>query len=104
MIEIIIGSAVIIFIMLFKLKCKNNNDEEITENIINENNDSEKVIDDIGITYKYNGEEKTCSICLEEIKKNNLIKQLKCFHIYHINCINEWLNIKKICPECNYEF
>lgn len=56
---------------------------------------------------------KECSICLEviQIKKkkfnfrNNFIK-LKCNHIFHKSCINEWYKVCKnkktelICPYC----
>jgi hypothetical protein len=51
-----------------------------------------------------NEELKDCSICLEEIKVGDQIRRLTCFHQYHINCIDEWLDINKICPECNQEF
>lgn len=55
------------------------------------------------LSYKWNGEACDCSICLEEIKKNTVIKQLKCLHIYHVKCIDDWLLIKSRCPLCNAE-
>lgn len=39
-----------------------------------------------------------CSICLEEILKNN--KELECTHCYHENCINKWLDKEGTCPLC----
>lgn len=39
-----------------------------------------------------------CSICLGELNKIN--KTLYCGHIFHINCIDEWLNMKNTCPNC----
>ena len=53
------------------------------------------------ITYKYNGNKTQCSICLEDIIKNDDIKQLNCLHFYHDYCLDKWLNIKKRCPLCN---
>jgi hypothetical protein len=54
-----------------------------------------------------------CSICLQndqndpnnqndqndQNNQNNLIKT-KCNHIFHKNCIEQWLNLKQICPNC----
>ena len=56
-------------------------------------------------TYKYNLKENeifTCSICLEDgtQNKNNYTIKLKCGHIYHIECIQNWINVKKECPIC----
>tara|TARA_B100001287_G_C22495098_1_gene440830 strand:- start:38 stop:448 length:411 start_codon:yes stop_codon:yes gene_type:complete len=39
-----------------------------------------------------------CSICLDE-EKNNLSK-LECGHLYHKNCIEEWLEKDLTCPIC----
>ena len=41
-----------------------------------------------------------CSICLEKLNQNRVIK-LRCNHLYHEKCIQQWLSIKKICPLCN---
>jgi hypothetical protein len=38
-----------------------------------------------------------CTICLEEPED---CSQLKCGHIYHKECINEWFKKKKTCPNC----
>ena len=43
---------------------------------------------------------KECVICLENINKKQLIRTLNCFHIYHKNCIDEWLVKKFKCPIC----
>ncbi len=45
-----------------------------------------------------------CSICIDEIdiKDEKNVKSLDCSnkHIFHINCINEWLKVNNICPLC----
>ena len=56
------------------------------------------------ITKEKNNDNELCSICLEEIKVNQTIRVLNCFHKYHKNCIDEWFNISLICPQCNYKF
>jgi hypothetical protein len=39
-----------------------------------------------------------CPICLETIFKNKKI--LKCKHIFHKSCLNEWLINHDTCPMC----
>lgn len=55
---------------------------------------------------KYNNRmnEIICTICIEEFKENEEIYQIKCNHIYHIDCLDSWIttkgdNVK--CPNCN---
>lgn len=48
---------------------------------------------------------KQCNICLEDLTEEELNKcsliQLKCNHIYHENCIKEWLTKQSTkCPSC----
>ena len=35
----------------------------------------------------------TCSICLEELNDNNIIKTLSCGHKYHFNCFKKLVYI-----------
>ena len=44
---------------------------------------------------KYN-----CSICVSDFDKDESIKQLECNHIFHSNCIGEWVKYKSECPCC----
>lgn len=41
-----------------------------------------------------------CSICMVKFKKNNIIKMLKCEHLFHIECIDTWLKNNNKCPVC----
>ena len=42
-----------------------------------------------------------CVICLETIQEEESIhKTLKCTHIFHEECIDNWLQHKKECPIC----
>lgn len=46
-------------------------------------------------------EDKSCIICLEHYKIKDKIKILSCDHIFHENCIYQWLCKEKIsCPIC----
>ena len=45
-----------------------------------------------------------CTVCLETIKKNEIISILPCKHEFHQNCIETWLKeYSKHCPLCKKE-
>jgi hypothetical protein len=46
-------------------------------------------------------EEKVCSICLQDFEPNQEVNLMKCNHIFHKGCIDEWFRIKRKCPLCN---
>ncbi|XP_024995449.1 RING-H2 finger protein ATL29-like [Cynara cardunculus var. scolymus] len=42
-----------------------------------------------------------CAICLSEFKDDSLLRLLtKCFHVFHQECIDLWLESHKSCPCC----
>ncbi|CAF0962574.1 unnamed protein product [Adineta steineri] len=45
-------------------------------------------------------EENKCSICWDEFEQNQLLRRLRCFHLYHQECIDNWLKDKNQCPIC----
>ena len=63
--------------------------------------------EDINNLNKYilkNNLEDKCSICLDDMKINQEVIELQCNHIYHSNCINEYLtNYNYKCPCCKEE-
>ncbi|PNX80438.1 E3 ubiquitin-protein ligase rnf12-like protein [Trifolium pratense] len=46
----------------------------------------------------------TCSICLTELStgSSTTVRMPKhcCSHLFHLDCIQEWLNVKSTCPLC----
>lgn len=43
----------------------------------------------------------TCNICLSDFKDEDLIRLIKCVHIFHKDCIDPWLlNESYSCPVC----
>ncbi|KAJ1976102.1 hypothetical protein H4R33_006515 [Dimargaris cristalligena] len=36
------------------------------------------------------GAHETCSVCIDAIEKGHKIRQLPCFHIFHVECIDQW--------------
>lgn len=51
-------------------------------------------------------EENTCSICLVDFGKQDLVSKLsKCEHVFHMDCIENWLNSYHFtCPLCRSSF
>ena len=45
-----------------------------------------------------------CVICFENFKVNEKIIKLNCFHIFHKECIENWLNKNNICPVCKNKY
>lgn len=43
---------------------------------------------------------KTCSICLEELVIGTDAKKLACNHAFHQECVDPWLKIRSVCPNC----
>jgi len=41
-----------------------------------------------------------CSICLDDFKPESICHELYCFHVFHENCIEEWLAKHDSCPDC----
>ena len=49
-------------------------------------------------------EYETCTICRENFENNSIVRKLNCNHIFHLNCIDQWLAKKKTCPYCRKVF
>ena len=49
------------------------------------------------------GEQKNCSICLDDFVVGDKIIYLPCFHYYHAKCIEKWVKTSDKCPLCNIE-
>ncbi|GMJ05105.1 Arabidopsis Toxicos en Levadura 92 [Hibiscus trionum] len=46
-------------------------------------------------------EESCCSICLQGLKGGEMGRKLpRCGHVFHLNCIDEWLSRQGTCPMC----
>eukprot|EP01101_Sappina_pedata_P012176 TRINITY_DN8316_c0_g1_i1.p1 TRINITY_DN8316_c0_g1~~TRINITY_DN8316_c0_g1_i1.p1 ORF type:complete len:294 (+),score=75.82 TRINITY_DN8316_c0_g1_i1:261-1142(+) len=41
-----------------------------------------------------------CIVCMEEFERTSKAKQLPCGHLFHFDCILEWLERHNTCPMC----
>jgi hypothetical protein len=50
------------------------------------------------------GEVGSCAICMDDFKENDnkKVAELNCskFHIFHVDCIKEWIKKNDTCPNC----
>ncbi|CAD8180499.1 unnamed protein product [Paramecium octaurelia] len=44
-----------------------------------------------------------CLICLDKIKESDYVRLTYCTHIFHVQCIDNWLEKNRICPACRSE-
>ncbi|XP_048132769.1 RING-H2 finger protein ATL7-like [Rhodamnia argentea] len=43
-----------------------------------------------------------CTICLDELAGGTDAMKMPCSHIYHVDCIRQWLERSRSCPLCRY--
>ena len=71
---------------------------------INTNLNKDNVLTDLLGTITFNIDDTTffqCGICMDSFRENEKIKRLPCEHIFHTDCMNQWLQTKKTCPFCD---
>ncbi|CAA6663206.1 unnamed protein product [Spirodela intermedia] len=51
----------------------------------------------------HEGSKEKCVICQLDYEDGDSLVVLSCRHMYHPDCINNWLQINKTCPVCNAE-
>ena len=72
------------------------------ENVICTLNEEEK--NKLNKVILENNLDKCCSVCMDELVKDNEVIILPCEHIFHTNCIEEWLSKYNYnCPVCKKE-
>ncbi|KAG0033545.1 hypothetical protein BGZ81_008121 [Podila clonocystis] len=45
----------------------------------------------------------SCVICLCEYEPDDLLRQMPCRHMFHKECVDEWLKLKRTCPLCKFD-
>ena len=93
---------------IMKEICSENGNQATMKQIYGKNDGKEnneikdKVMKIPQIYYEKNKYENSqCSICIDEFKESELLKQLKCGHVFHKECLSQWLLNMNNCPFCN---
>lgn len=42
----------------------------------------------------------TCAVCIDQFLINDIVRYLPCKHLFHKNCIDQWLLENPTCPIC----
>eukprot|EP00756_Hemistasia_phaeocysticola_P023050 Hpha_TRINITY_DN15868_c2_g8::TRINITY_DN15868_c2_g8_i1::g.192126::m.192126 len=45
----------------------------------------------------------TCCVCQDDLEPRRLAKRMPCEHLFHDQCLGEWLEKSNTCPLCRYE-
>ena len=67
------------------------------------NKDKINKIPIVNFKKNYYKDNNKCVICQEDFRDFEKVKKLGCEHLFHINCIDQWLKKDKKCPFCNKE-
>eukprot|EP00898_Chlorokybus_atmophyticus_P006491 jgi/Chlat1/6843/Chrsp51S06529 len=58
---------------------------------------------DVEITDTLANAYSSCSICQEDFVSGQRGKKLPCDHMFHVQCLDQWLRVRATCPTCRYE-
>ena len=64
---------------------------------------SSSVIDNIPLIRIDIAPEDPCPICQEDFPIGTQVASLPCSHIFHADCIKNWLRLRNTCPTCRHE-
>ncbi|KAL7069417.1 zinc finger, C3HC4 type domain-containing protein [Cryptosporidium serpentis] len=57
----------------------------------------------VGSNNEPSDEPPMCTVCLSEVNNGENVVKLNCQHLFHLQCIQEWLRMSVICPLCKVD-
>lgn len=81
------------------------------DNLLNVNRGASKeVIESNTLPYTFKkvmkgdeNETEKCTICLSDFEELERVRRLPCMHLFHIDCVDQWLSTNKRCPICRVD-
>ena len=69
---------------------------------------SQEAIEAHTLPYRYGGGAaaqagEKCTICLCEFGEGEAVRRLPCMHLFHIECVDQWLPTNRRCPICRVD-
>ena len=58
----------------------------------------QKYIKEVDFTHQM--KDLDCPICLNYFDANDKIAKIDCNHLFHKDCLNEWIQFNTVCPMC----
>jgi hypothetical protein len=55
---------------------------------------------DVAAGEEVDEDEAVCSICLGEYEEGEELRLLGCLHVFHRQCVDQWLSVSRECPLC----
>ncbi|GAX82721.1 hypothetical protein CEUSTIGMA_g10147.t1 [Chlamydomonas eustigma] len=46
---------------------------------------------------------RTCAVCLEDYVEGEKVRVLPCLHRFHMQCVDQWLSTRRLCPVCKHD-
>jgi len=57
----------------------------------------------VRVTAEESNMQKSCRVCMEDFKNEELLRTLPCLHFFHKECIDKWLFQNRTCPVCKFD-
>ncbi|XP_060203089.1 uncharacterized protein LOC132631537 [Lycium barbarum] len=73
-------------------------------NTICAGNESVEDLEKVKIEETELGSDCVCVICMEKMEVGSEATKMPCSHVYHGNCLKNWLGVKRVCPICRFVF
>ena len=93
--------------LLFRFDQEDDNFNNIKENLFKESDANEilRYIPNSIIQKEKNKNDDNyqCMICLYEFKIGDKVCTLPCLHIFHFDCLKNWIIRNRLCPICKYD-
>lgn len=83
-----------------------------TSDVSDNHGTSQEVIEANSLPYKYRKIQRNvdfsdimekCVICMSNLKDDDDVRRLRCFHLFHMTCADKWLHVNSKCPVCRLD-